>query len=62
MFNAIYKPNQLILGSGYIAICTGWTPAKSVAAKLDPSDYAVIGNLYSASRGINFLVFPTNPI
>jgi thymidylate synthase len=56
MFNAIYKPNQLILGSGYIAICTGWTPAKSVAAKLDPSDYAVIGNLYSASRGINFLV------
>jgi thymidylate synthase len=56
MFNVIYKPNQLILGSGYIAICTGWTPAKSVAAKLDPSDYAVIGNLYSASRGINFLV------
>ena len=56
MFNAIYKPNQLILGSGYIAICTGWTPAKSVAAKLDPSDYAVIGNLYSAPRGINFLV------
>ena len=56
MFNAIYKPNQLILGSGYIAICTGWTPAKSVASKLDPSDYAVIGNLYSASRGINFLV------
>jgi thymidylate synthase len=56
MFNAIYKPNQLILGSGYIAICTGWTPAKSVERKLDPSDYAVIGNLYSASRGINFLV------
>ena len=56
MFNAIYKPNQLILGSGYIAICTGWTPAKSIASKLDPSDYAVIGNLYSASRGINFLV------
>lgn len=56
MFNAIYKPNQLILGSGYIAICTGWTPAKSVASKLDPSDYAVIGNLYSPSRGINFLV------
>jgi thymidylate synthase len=56
MFNAIYKPNQLILGSGYIAICTGWTPAKSVASKLSPSDYAVIGNLYNASRGINFLV------
>ena len=56
MFNAIYKPNQLIIGTGYIAICTGWTPAKSVALKLDPSDYAVIGNLYSASRGINFLV------
>lgn len=56
MFNAIYKPNQLIIGTGYIAICTGWTPAKSVASKLDPSDYAVIGNLYSPSRGINFLV------
>lgn len=56
MFNAIYKPNQLIIGTGYIAICTGWTPAKSVASKLDPFDYAVIGNLYSPSRGINFLV------
>ena len=56
MFNPIYKPNQLIIGTGCIAICTGWTPAKSVATKLDPSDYAVIGNLYSASRGINFLV------
>ena len=56
MFNAIYKPNQLFLGSGYIAIRTGSTPAESVASKLDPSDYAVIGNLYSASRGINFLV------
>lgn len=56
MFNAIHKPNQLIIGTGCIAICTGWTPAKSVASKLDPSDYAVIGNLYSASRGINFLV------
>jgi len=56
MFNPIYKPNQLILGTGCIAICTGWTPAKSVATKLKLSDYAVIGNLYSASRGINFLV------
>jgi thymidylate synthase len=56
MFNSIYKPNQLIVGTGCTAVCTGWTPAKSVASKLDSSDYAVIGNLYSASRGINFLV------
>lgn len=55
-FNPIYKPNQLILGTGNIAIVTGWTPKERVAKKLEPSDYAVIGNLYSPTRGINFLV------
>lgn len=56
MFKPIYVPNQLILGTGKVAIVTGWTPKERVAKKLTPSDYAVIGNLYSPTRGINFLI------
>lgn len=56
MFTPLYKPNQVILGTGAIAVVTGWTDKKAIAKKLDPSEYAVIGNLYSAARGIDFLV------
>lgn len=55
-FNAICKPNQLTYGTGQIAIVTGWTPTKVIAKLLQPEQYAVIGQLYSASRGIDFLV------
>lgn len=55
-FKPCYKPNQLILGYGQIAVVTGWTVRESVAKKLDNSEYAVIGQLYSATRGIDFLV------
>jgi thymidylate synthase len=51
-----YKPNQLICGHGQIAIITGWTVKQSVAKKLNPEDYAVIGNLYSPTRGISPLI------
>ncbi len=50
------KPNQLICGHGQTAIITGWTVRQSVAKKLNPEDYAVIGNLYSPTRGISPLI------
>ena len=56
MFNALYKPNQVITGKGQVAIVTGWTVKNAIAKKLDESDYAVIGQLYSPTRGIDFLV------
>ena len=51
-----YKPNQLICGSGPTAVVTGWTVKQSVAKHLADSEYAVIGNLYSATRGISPLI------
>lgn len=51
-----YKPNQLILGSGNIVIVTGWTDKKYISKKLEENEYAAIGNLYSPTRGINFLI------
>jgi thymidylate synthase len=57
MFKAKYKPNQLIYGTGdNLVIVTGWTPKEAIAKKLASKEYAVIGNLYSSSRGINFLI------
>ena len=46
----------MIRGSGGIVIVTGWTIAKTIAAQLDPTDYAAIGQLFSSARGINLLV------
>lgn len=51
-----YKPNQLICGRGQTAIITGWTVRQSVAKHLSPDEFAVIGNLYSATRGISPLI------
>ena len=54
-YNPVCKPNQLICGQGQIAVVSGWTEAKSIARHLDPTDYAVVGQLYSPTRGISFL-------
>lgn len=51
-----YQPNQLICGQGLVAVITGWTLRHSLAKRLEPKDYAVIGNLYSATRGISPLI------
>ncbi len=58
-----YKPNQLICGNGQTAVITGWTVKQSVAKHLQPDEYAVIGQLYSPTRGISFLIrnFLCNP-
>ena len=35
---------------------TGWTPKEAIAKHLQPDEYAAIGQLYSPTRGINFLI------
>lgn len=55
-FRPPHKPSQILCGSGQTAIVTGWTVRAAVARRLDPSEYAAIGQLYSPTRGINILV------
>lgn len=55
-YTAKHKPNQLIHGSGQAALITGWTIKEVVCKHLDKSDYAVVGQLYSPTRGISLLV------
>lgn len=55
-YKPLYKANQLVYGAGSKVIVTGWLPKDKIIKILDPSEYAAIGNLYSAARGINFLV------
>ncbi|MEH2363964.1 thymidylate synthase [Nostoc sp.] len=55
-YKALYKPNQLIYGLGQTAVITGWTVKQAIAKHLQPEDYAVIGQLYSPTRGINLLI------
>ncbi|WP_026733988.1 thymidylate synthase [Fischerella sp. PCC 9605] len=55
-YTALYKPNQLIYGSGQTAVITGWTVKQAIAKHLQPREYAVIGQLYSPTRGINLLI------
>ena len=56
MYQPIYKQDQLIYGDGDVVVVTGWTPKERVAKQLDSSFYAAVGNLYSATRGINILI------
>lgn len=56
MYQPIYKQNQLIYGDGDVVVVTGWTPKERIAKQLDSSFYAAVGNLYSATRGINILI------
>ncbi|MCC5614172.1 thymidylate synthase [Nostoc sp. CHAB 5836] len=55
-YKALHKPNQLIYGLGQTAVITGWTVRQAIAKHLQPEDYAVIGQLYSPTRGINLLI------
>lgn len=55
-YQAQHKPNQLIYGYGQTAVITGWTVKQAIAKHLQPEDYAVIGQLYSPTRGINLLI------
>lgn len=51
-----YKPKQLICGTGQTAIITGWTVKQFVVKHLDACEFAVIGQLYSPTRGISLLL------
>lgn len=55
-YSPLYKPNQLICGVGQVGVVTGWTVKESVAKHLETTDYAVVGQLYSPTRGISFLI------
>lgn len=55
-YKALYKPNQLIYGQGQTAVITGWTVKNSVQKHLQPQEYAVVGQLYSSTRGLNLLI------
>ncbi|MBD2385822.1 thymidylate synthase [Cylindrospermum sp. FACHB-282] len=55
-YTAQHKPNQLIYGTGQTAVITGWTVKAAIAKHLQPPEYAVIGQLYSPTRGINLLI------
>lgn len=55
-YQPLHKPNQLIYGTGQTALVTGWTVKTSVAKHLQPHEYAVIGQLYSPTRGISLLI------
>ncbi|MDF5710248.1 MAG: thymidylate synthase [Nostoc sp. S4] len=55
-YKALHKPNQLIYGLGQTAVITGWTVKQAIAKHLQPQEYAVIGQLYSPTRGINLLI------
>ena len=55
-YKPIHKPNQLLSGAGQTAVVTGWTVKQAIAKHLHQDDYAVIGQLYSPTRGINLLI------
>jgi len=55
-YHPLYKPNQLICGTGHTVVVTGWTVKESVAKHLDREQFAAIGQLYSPTRGISLLV------
>lgn len=55
-YKALHKPNQLIYGNGQTAVITGWTVKQAIAKHLQSQEYAVIGQLYSPTRGLNLLL------
>jgi thymidylate synthase len=57
-YQPILKEEQLLTGYGDTVIVTGWTPKKKVLniLKQDKSKFAAIGQLYSAIRGLDYLV------
>ncbi len=58
VFQPLYKGSRLIIGNpnGHIGIISLWTKASELAKKLDPKKYAVLGQLFSAERGLDLLI------
>ncbi len=55
-YHPVYKPRQLICGTGQTAVVTGWTVKQAVAKHLQSDEFAAIGQLYSPTRGISLLI------
>jgi thymidylate synthase len=55
-FQSAYKSEQLHYGSGNVAIVTGWTPKEKIIPLLEEAAYAIIGQLYSSTRGMDYLI------
>ncbi|HIK18626.1 MAG TPA: thymidylate synthase [Leptolyngbyaceae cyanobacterium M33_DOE_097] len=55
-YKPLFKNNQIVCGTGQTAIVTGWTLKQAVARHLEPCEFAAIGQLYSPTRGISFLL------
>lgn len=52
-----YQPNQLILGErDDLCIVCGWSVKESILKIIPKTDFAVLGNLYSNSEGISYLI------
>lgn len=56
MYDARLCPNQVVCGSGDVVIVTGWTPVSAVVKRLEESEFAAVGNLYSGTTGLDILV------
>ena len=58
MFEPMYKKSRLILGNpeSSTGIITLWTKAKELEKRVNKNNYCVMGNLYSAERGLDLLV------
>ncbi len=54
----LYKSTRLILGNSNsnVGIVTLWTKASELSQRIDKRHYAIMGNLYSAERGLDLLV------
>lgn len=54
----LYKDKMLIIGNqkSQVAVCSLWTKRELVARKLNLEKISVVGNLYSAKKGISFLI------
>ena len=46
-YKPLYKPNQLICGTGQTAIVSGWTVKSAIGKHLPSQEYGAIGQLYS---------------
>src|SRR3989344_5846938 len=58
MFEPIYKGSRLLLGNkdSPTAIVCLWSKMEEVAKRTDSKYYAVMGQLYSGERGVDFLL------
>ncbi len=54
----IYKKELLITGDidSSVAICTLWTQRRLIASAITSDMFSVVGNLYSSTRGLDFLI------